>query len=386
MKKERILALCLSLLLLSGCGPAPGGDLPPSPTPSPSPVPTALTWLHGFYANSSYSQLALTDAMDAVSLGWARLRLDETGPWVSTTRENGNEWLVPQSAHLVTDYLSERGIPYNLCVYASGSAKTALPDGTELSVLTAALSPDYRAQTVAALVAAGEGYSGLTIDFEGLRQEESRQNFSAFMADLRQALPADKLLYVAVPPDQWYKGYDYRALGEVCDKVILMCHDYQWTQAPEENLGTPLTDTPIAPIAQVEEALAHFTDLDTGVQDLSKAAIAVAFSCAGVEVDEEGLLVDTKVYNPGTAILTQRLAQADAEPGWSEEYQAPYVYYHNEEGRRYRVWYEDSRSVEAKVELAYQYGVTGLSLWRLGTVPEAEVYDVWSAVLAQMKD
>lgn len=382
MKKQRLAALLLGLLTLTGCVFAPAGPTA-RPTPSPTPAPTALTWLHGFYANSSYSQLALTDDMDAVSLGWGRLRLDESGPWVSTTRENGNEWVVPKDPHLATNYLRERAIPYNLCVYASALSKVELA-GQEVGVLATAISPEYRERTVAALVAAAEDYSGLSVDFEGLR-EGQRDDFSSFMEELRQALPAEKLLYAAVPPDRWYKGYDYRAIGEVCDKVILMAHDYQWTQAPEENLGTPYTDTPIAPIGQVAEALAHFTDPDTGVGDLSKAAMAVAFSCAGVEVDEEGLLLDTRVYNPGTATLTRRLLQEDAEKGWSEEYQAPYVFYHDEEGRRYRVWYEDERSVGAKVKLAYQYGVTGLSLWRLGTVPAEESYDVWSVVLDQLE-
>lgn len=382
MYREKCLALLLGLCLLTGCVFAPARPTP-VPTSSPTPAPTALTWLHGFYANSSYSQISLADEMDAVSLGWARLRLDESGPWISTTRENGNEWIVPKDPHLATDYLKERSIPYNLCVYASASGKVEL-GGEEVGVLAAAISPEYRARTVAALVAAGSDYSGLTIDFEGLR-EDRREDFSSFMEELREALPSKKLLYAAVPPDRWYKGYDYRAIGAVCDKVILMAHDYQWTRAPEENLGTPYTDTPIAPIGQVAQALARFTDPDTGVQDLSKTAIAVAFSCAGVEVDEEGLLVDTKVYNPGTAILTRRLLQTDAEKGWSEEHQAPYVFYHDEEGRRYRVWYEDARSVAAKVELAYQYGVTGLSLWRLGTVPAEESYDVWSVVLDQLE-
>lgn len=382
MQKKRLAALLLGLCMLTGCDLAPARPTA-EPTPSPTPAPTALTWLHGFYANSSYSQLALTDEMNAVSLGWARLRLDESGVWVSTTRENGNEWVVPKDPHLATDHLKERAIPYNLCVYASASAKVELA-GQEVGVLATAISPVYRAKTIAALVAAGEGYSGLTIDFEGLR-EGQREDFSAFMKELREALPGKKLLYAAVPPDRWYKGYDYRAIGEVCDRVILMAHDYQWTQAPQENLGTPYTDTPIAPIGQVAEALARFTDRSTGVADLSKTAIAVAFSCAGVEVDEEGLLVDTRVYNPGTATLTRRLLQEDDEPGWSEDYQAPYVYYHDEEGRRYRVWYEDARSVRAKVELAYQYGVTGLSLWRLGTVPAEESYDVWSVVLDQIE-
>lgn len=378
MKRKRLLAVTVTLLLLVGCLRQPPD---PTPTPAPTDPPTALTWLHGFYASASYSQIGLSDDMDAVSLGWGRMFVDEAGePYVNSAATGGNLWVVPQGAHLATDYFSERSVSYNLCVFAT----TAHAYG-DTNVLEYLLEEDNRAAAVEALVAAAEPYSGLTVDFEGLYSGRRRADFSAFMTLLRRALPPDKLLYVAVPPDTWYQGYDYRALGEVCDKVILMAHDYQWTKAPEENVGTPLTDTPVAPIGRVEAALKAVTHPDTGVADVSKVALAIAFSSAGVEVDEEGELLSTTVYTPGPGTLSARLAQADAEPGWSEEYRSPYVFYHDEEGRRYRVWYENEASVRAKIALCYRYGVTGLSLWRLGAVPNYENYDVWEAVRAARK-
>ncbi len=369
MKRKRVCALALALLLLAGCEV-------PEPEPTATPAPNQLTWLHGFYAGSSYGQIGLTDSMDAVSLGWGRMYVDEAGePYVNTTYQEGNTWVVPKSPHLATDYFGERDIPYNLCVYATAGAAYG-----ETNVLEYVIAPEIRERTAQALAEAAEGYSGLTIDFEGLAREEDRDDFVEFVALVREKLPQGRLLYVAVQPDEWYKGYDYRALGKICDKVILMAHDYQWQRAPEENLGTDLTDTPVAPIGRVETALQRVTDPETGVEDVSKVALAVAFASAGVEVDEEGLLLDTTVYTPAPETLAARLAQEDAQPGWSEEYASPYVYYHDEAGRRYRVWYEDARSVEAKIELAYRYGVTGLSLWRLGTVPDFAGYDVWSAL------
>lgn len=376
MKRKRLLALALALGLLAGCGASEPAS---TPTPTPTPAPTQLTWLHAFYAGSSYGQIGLADPMDAVSLGWGRMYVDETGaPYVNTTYENGNTWVVPKSPQLATDYFSQRDIPYNLCVYATAGA--AYEDTNVLAYL---IARSVRDRTAQALVEAAEGYSGLTLDFEGLAGADSRDDFTEFVALVREKLPEGRLLYVAVQPDEWYKGYDYRALGRLCDKVILMAHDYQWQRAPEGNLGTALTDTPVAPIGRVETALRHVTDPETGVEDLSKVALAVAFASAGVEVDEEGLLLDTTVYTPAPETLAARLAQADAQPGWSEEYASPYVYYHDDDGRRYRVWYEDARSVTAKIELAYQYGVTGLSLWRLGTVPDFAGYDVWSAIRAE---
>ncbi len=373
MKRQKILALALAVLLLAGCGET---ALLPAESPSPTPAPTVLTWLHGFYASSSYRQIGLADSMDAVSLGWGRMYVDDGGaPYVNQTSAGGNLWVEPQGSYLATGYFAQRSIPYNLCVFATTAHRYG-----ETSVLEYLLQEEVREAAVDALVAAAEPYSGLTLDFEGLYSVAGKDALSQFVALARQKLPADRLLYIAVPPDTWYHGYDYRALGEVCDRVILMAHDYQWQSAPEENLGTPLTDTPVAPIDAVEDALRAITDPETGVADVGKVALAISFSSAGVEVDEEGNLLSTTVYTPGPGTLAQRLAQEDAELGWAEGYQSPYVYYHDEEGARYRVWYEDARSVKAKMDLAYQYGVTGLSLWRLGTVPDFENYDVWETV------
>lgn len=369
MKRKRFVAFVLAALLC-GCTPAP---------PEPTAPPDRLAWLHGFYAGSSYSQIGLADAMDAVSLGWGRMYVDENGaPYVNMTRQEGNTWVVPQSPHLATDYFQDRDIPYNLCVYASATHAYG-----DTSVLEYLLGEDRQETAAEALVQAVQDYSGLTIDFEGLVSAQWQEPFAHFVALVREKLPQDKLLYVAVPPQTWYKGYDFRALGQTCDKVILMAHDYQWQTVPQENLGTERTDTPVAPIAAVELALQEVTDPETGVEDVSKVALAVAFATAGLEVDEAGLLLGTTVYSPAPETLAARLAQSDAQPGWSEAYASPYVYYHDESGRRYRVWYEDARSVEAKIDLAYRYGVTGLSLWRLGTVPDYDSYQVWSAVTAQ---
>lgn len=382
---KRLLTLCLALCLLCGCVRQPA---PPTPTPKPTPTPAEqLTWLHGFYAISSYEQLPLTDKLDAVSLGWARMCFDpEKGPWINTTPEGGNGWVTPQGSETVLETLAEKGVNYPLSVFTSQQNKTTLPDGTSSNVLATVISEEYRAAAVDALVAAAEGYTGLTIDFEGLVSGEYREDFTAFMTLLRDKLPAGKTLYAAVPPDTWYHGYDYRALGEICDKVILMAHDYQWQSVPVDAVGTENTYTPLTPLPRVKEALLSVTDPDTGVTDVSKVALAISFATVGVEVEEDGdILKGDKLYNPGVQTLARRLAQDDAEVGWDEWSASSYVFYHDEEGRRYKVWYESPESVKAKIEAALECGVSGLSLWRLGAVPDFEHYDVWSVILEGAK-
>ena len=344
-----------------------------------------LDWLHGFYAFSSYSQIDLTASMDAVSVGWARMEYDPTGgPTLNSARTNGNDWVRPDDPTPATDYWDARSLPYNLNVYASASDSIPLPDGTTTSTVAAVTgTPEARAQAVAALTAASADYAGLTIDFEGLKGDTIKQNYVAFLKELDAALPQGKTLYVCVQPDTWYTGFDYRGIGEAADKVILMAHDYQWTSVPDSYVGTTNTDSPVTPFASVYEALRDLTDPATGVADRSKLALQISFGSAGFHVDGEDRLLETTIYHPAPSTLALRLAQPDTQVVYSEEFRNPCALYTTEDGSRYKVWYENEQSVLDKVALARMFGITGVSLWRIGNIPADGAYDVWSALLTQ---
>ena len=342
-----------------------------------------VDWLHGFYAFSSYSQINLTANMDAVSVGWARLEYGADGTSLNSTNTNGNDWVKPSDPTPATDYFTSHGVDYNLCVFGSATDSVTLADGSTTSTVAAVVNDsNARAQATSALVEAAGSYAGLTIDFEGLKGDTIKKNYVTFMEELRAALPKNKTLNVCVQPDTWYTGFDYRGLGEVCDKVILMAHDYQWTSVPASYVGTGNTDSPVTPFASVYEALRDITDPDTGVQDVSKIALAISFGTAGFHIDENGRLLETTIYHPGTDTLAGRLAQPDTVVTYSEKYRNPYAIYTNEEGERYKVWYEDARSVADKLQLAKLFGITGVSLWRVGTIPASTGYNVWSAIQA----
>lgn len=342
-----------------------------------------VDWLHGFYAFSSYSQINLTADIDAVSVGWARLEYGADGATLNSTNSGGNDWVKPSDPTPATDYFTSHGVDYNLCVFGSATDSVTLADGSTTSTVAAVVNDsNARAQAISALVEAAGSYAGLTIDFEGLKGDTIKKNYVTFMEELRAALPKNKTLNVCVQPDTWYTGFDYRGLGEECDKVILMAHDYQWTSVPSSYVGTGNTDSPVTPFASVYEALRDITDPDTGVQDVSKIALAISFGTAGFHIDENGRLLETTIYHPGTDTLAGRLAQPDTVVTYSEKYRNPYAIYTNEEGERYKVWYEDARSVADKLQLAKLFGITGVSLWRVGTIPASTGYNVWSAVQA----
>ena len=122
------------------------------------------------------------------------------------------------------------------------------------------------------------------------------------------------------------------------------------------------------------------TDKSTGVRDLSK--IALGFSCKNIawRVDANGkLLSGTPVY-PTNETVYRRLNQADTVHGWSGTYHNRYAIYTTEDGERWYVLYEDDRSVQVKVNAAKLLGITGVSVWRLGTIPSYSDWN-WTSIL-----
>jgi len=330
-------------------------------------------WINGFYADlpsMANSQIELADQMSVVSVGWGRLRFgaEDESYTFTTSSANGNSWYVPDDADAVTDYLAQQGVECHFSVQSTAEPFARTVDAGQVGSL------------IADLVAAAEPYDGLDIDFEGLSAKR-REAFTAFITDLRAALPADKALTVCVPSDKYQKGYDFRALGDVCDKIIYMAHSHGWTSVPAYYVGGTDTYSPPAPLDEVYRDLHSALDPDTGVRDPSKLALQICIGSAGFQVDENGCLLSQTIYRPGPSTLAKRLRQETTVREWDAQAASPCLNYENEAGDLFKVWYEDAESISAKLSLARMLGVTGVSVWRMGAIPPYEDipgYDVRS--------
>lgn len=345
-------------------------------------IAASTDFVHGFYAISSYSQLGLAGDMDAVSAGWSRMIWDGEAALLSTTSANGNEYAIPSGYEEVTDYLSSRNVPLHLSVFMEGEdLKSMLASDTgrtqAVEQIIHEVTVDYR--TI------GENpYSGVTIDFEGLRSGQ-REDFIAFLTELDEELERlDKNLYVCVSPilaegyDASYSGYNYAAIGDLADKLILMAYDYD-TRDMSDFVGTTYYRTAATvPIDQVYLGLKLLTDQ----VDTDKVLLGFSARAAVWEIDGDGNLVSGSPVYPSTETVVRRLAQPDTVTGWSDIYQQPYAIYTTEDGGRYFLWYQDDTSVQTALRAAKLLGVTGVSLWRLGTIPTdaASGYD-WDSLL-----
>jgi len=324
--------------------------------------------VHGFYAISSYNQLSLADEMDTVSAGWSRMTWDGETALLSTTSANGNEYYVPNGYREVTDRLDGK---LHLSVFMDGEGLKELLASEQgryqaVKQIVHELTVDYR--TI------GENpYCGVTIDFEGLVSAQ-RTYFTQFLTELRLELEKiGKSLYVCVPPVTSSAGvasaagYDYAVIGELADQVILMAHDYDPRDA-SQFVGTNYYyhNFATAPIREVYLGLRYIT------QQVDASKILLGYSCRSVawQLDNEGKLISGTPVYPTTETAAKRLAQADTEIGWSDEYQQPYAIYQTEDGSRYILWYQDDASIQISMNAARLLGITGTSFWRLGNIPQ----------------
>ena len=318
--------------------------------------------------------------MDAVSAGWSRMTWDGETALLSTTSANGNEYAVPSGYQEVTAALESRDVLLHLSVFMDGQElKDLLASETGR---TQAVEQIVHEVTVDYQVIGKNPYSGVTIDFEGLRSAQ-RADFTAFLTALDAELEAlGKDLYVCVSPilaegyDSSYSGYDYAAIGDLADKLILMAYDYD-ARDMRDFVGTTYYRTAATvPMDQVYLGLKLLTDR----VESEKVLLGFSARATAWQIDGEGNLVSGTPVYPTAETVAARLAQPDTVTGWSDTYQQSYAIYTTEDSGRYFLWYQDGASIQAELRCAKALGVTGVSLWRLGTLPTSADWN-WNSLL-----
>jgi len=338
---------------------------------------TKTDWLHYFYGFSSYSQKDYLNSADAVTFCWSAMSWSEdSGVTLNTTSAGGNQWRIPDGYDSVMNSppIQGNGIKSELGV--SMDVSTGLSQMLAGETARAAAVNAIIAEATRVYDAIGRNpYNGVTIDFEGLKGADSKAQFSVFLKTLADTLHGlGKNLYVTVPPvtsdGVYFDGYDYKAIGDIADRVILMAHDYE-PISMDGFVGTTWEkNAALTPIAQVYTALKAITDPDTGVQNKSKIMLAISFTNVGWMIDDNYNVVSPDPVKPALDTVQARMNQPDTEFGWSDVYCNPYMVYKTEDGSRVFLWYENQQSVSEKIKLARMFGVSGVSVWRLGIIPD----------------
>lgn len=334
-------------------------------------VAKEMPWQHGFYAIASSSQMELIKELDAVSFGWAQVIQDgHTNTWkVSTTTQNANGFKVPQGFEKPMDYAKVNGVETYLMIFfndSSGNAMRLLSDSLAAEKLIQDMVKLCKGLTQNGVT---RSFEGLTIDFEGFIDPALREPYNHFLSKLDKELDKHgKKLNVAVQPSRNFKGYDYKAIGEVADKVILMAHDYEPKKLTSFDKEIGRVYTPITPISEVYKDILACMNPTTGVSDRSKVVLQISFGSAQWQT-RDGKIIHDYPYTPSYDKIEARIGQTGTQVGFDLVSGNPYVTY-TQDGVTHTIWYEDEKSVRLKTQLIQFLDLGGVSYWRLGTMPK----------------
>ncbi|MBC7959825.1 MAG: S-layer homology domain-containing protein, partial [Vallitaleaceae bacterium] len=344
-----------------------------------------LNHLYGFYSSGAYSQKELINGLDGISFDW-----------IKQTYSQGNLELtlaLPAGYEEPIAIAKSKGMPVQLMLLIDNSQQMTLENGASQSVLTYLFTNDlarkHLIDNIVTVLTGNVPFDGITIDFESMSSASMAPLFNSFLTELDASLVQNsKTLTVAVQPQENYKGYDYKAIGKIADHVILMAHDYETKKLSTTDMARGFTYTPLTPIKSIYSALKSITDPLTGVQDKNKIYLQISFSSAQWQLSNNQVINATP-YNPTYDMIKQRLLQEGVDIHYDLASQNTYATYLNSETNLQNViWYEDSRSVLAKVTLAQMFGINNISLWRLGNIPNYPAepsinLNVWESLLSK---
>ena len=203
-----------------------------------------------------------------------------------------------------------------------------------------------------------KGYYGLNVDFERI-DPDNRQAYNDFLRKVVEALhPLGYIVTTALAPKPedytggaWHGAHDYRAHGEIVDFVIIMTYEWGWSG------GEPYA---VAPIDLVEDVVRY------AVSVIPPEKIMIGVPLYGYDWPLPYVPGGPWARRLSPQQAVQMAAQYGAQIQFDAQTQSPFFYYYDVEGVQHVVWFEDARSIEAKLLLANKYGLRGVSYWVLG--------------------
>jgi spore germination protein YaaH len=202
---------------------------------------------------------------------------------------------------------------------------------------------------------ARKGYGGVNIDFEQVMTED-RVLFTGFLKQLGDRLrEGNFVLTVSVPPKTndenppWFRGYDYGGIGAAVHYMFIMAYNWHY--------GGSLPG-PVAPINELRKTV------EFAIKNVPRRKIIAGVPLYGFNwiIPHLPGRVGRSISNQD-AILTAIRYKSPIQ--YSAQYESPFFYYQDSQGVSHEVWFEDVRSMSAKMILVREYGLQAIGAWQL---------------------
>lgn len=217
------------------------------------------------------------------------------------------------------------------------------------------------------LIAAAIEYSfdGINVDFENI-SEDAADGYIQFMRELSVMCRKNGIvLSVDVPvPMDFTAHYNRKALGEVCDYLMIMGYDEHY--AGSEEAGT------VASLSFEEEGIQNTLQEVAAEKVVSGIPFYTRLWCT--TTNEDGTTTVTSEAM-GMNQAQQTLENNQVEASWDETTGQNYAQFNGESGELYQIWLEDTESLTKKLELIKNYDLGGVAEWKLG-LEDDSVWDL----------
>ena len=199
-------------------------------------------------------------------------------------------------------------------------------------------------------------YDGVIFDIEYIYPYD-RESYNQF---LRRAVPAlhaaGLTVMTAIAPKTsatqvgtLYQAHDYPVHGELVDFVIIMTYEWGYIYGPA---------MAVAPVNEVRRVL------DYAVTAIPPGKILMGMPNYGYDWTLPFVQGSSARTLSNTAAITQA-STVGAAIKYDEASQAPFYNYYDRQGKRHEVWFDDARSIRARLRLINEYRLGGLSYWTL---------------------
>ena len=201
------------------------------------------------------------------------------------------------------------------------------------------------------------GYAGVDVDFEYLPGTLAL-SYAAFLSRLRRLLHAQgRFLWVALAPKTsatqkglLYEGHDYPAIGAASDGVLLMTYEWGYTYGP------PMA---VAPLPNVRAVL------DYAVTAIPSSKIFLGIPNYGYDWPLPFVQGVTRAQSISNQHAIELAIEHQVAIQFDPTSQSPFFHYTDPAGTVHEVWFEDARSIAAKLKLISEYGFQGAGFWNL---------------------
>ena len=202
-----------------------------------------------------------------------------------------------------------------------------------------------------------KGYRGLDVDFEYVFSQDA-EAYAAFLHRLTNTFnPMGFPVIAALAPKtsatqkgELYEGHNFSAIGAAVNQVLLMTYEWGYTYGP------PMAVAPLPNVRQVVEY---------ALTEIPARKIWLGVPNYGYDWPLPFVQGETRA----TSISSQQAVALARRYGVAIQYdnkaQSPWFQYTDESGQNHEVWFEDARSIRAKLALIPEYGLIGAGYWNL---------------------